>query len=386
MVAGPSRRDAWDMSDTTPPDTHTGGTAPPPPPPRLVRSTTDRVIAGVAGGLGRHFSIDPVIVRVALVVLTFFGGAGALLYLAAVLLVPSEDTVPGGAAPAVAPGDERSRPLVVLGVVVLVIVGSLLALAVGSVLVPLAFLALAALLVAWLATGRRPDRDPSSLLRLTLLGTAILVACAAVALGAFWAAGVGGDTFVAGLVIAAGVAVLAGAFVRPVRWLVPLALAVALPAGFVAAAGIDLHGGIGERTYRPGGAAAVQERYELGIGRLVVDLRGADLPPGDQRLEVGLGVGQAVVVVDEDVCVASGARVGMGAADVLDRRNEGVDVKVRETPRAPDRGTRLVLDADVGVGHLDVRKTDPPGHDRRTRTAGSRSDGDGRGANDACAR
>ena len=47
---------------------------------RLRRSTTDRYIAGVAGGLGRHFDIDPTVIRVLLAVLTFFGGAGILVY------------------------------------------------------------------------------------------------------------------------------------------------------------------------------------------------------------------------------------------------------------------------------------------------------------------
>jgi phage shock protein PspC (stress-responsive transcriptional regulator) len=66
------------------------------PPPhhdlgRLRRSTTDRYVAGVAGGLGRHFNIDPTILRVLLVVLTFFGGAGLVLYAVCWLLVP-EDT------------------------------------------------------------------------------------------------------------------------------------------------------------------------------------------------------------------------------------------------------------------------------------------------------
>ena len=39
-------------------------------------------VAGVAGGLARHLDIDPVILRVAFVVLTFFGGVGLLLYVA----------------------------------------------------------------------------------------------------------------------------------------------------------------------------------------------------------------------------------------------------------------------------------------------------------------
>ncbi len=55
---------------------------------RLRRSLSDRKIAGVAGGLGRHLDIDPTIIRVLLVVLCFFGGAGFLLYGVAWLLVP----------------------------------------------------------------------------------------------------------------------------------------------------------------------------------------------------------------------------------------------------------------------------------------------------------
>lgn len=57
---------------------------------RLRRSSTDRYVAGVAGGLGRHFDLDPTVIRVTLVVLTLFGGAGALIYGAVWLLVPED--------------------------------------------------------------------------------------------------------------------------------------------------------------------------------------------------------------------------------------------------------------------------------------------------------
>ena len=57
---------------------------------RLRRSATDRYIAGVAGGLGRHFDVDPTVIRVVLVVLSFFGGAGLLVYAAVWLLVPED--------------------------------------------------------------------------------------------------------------------------------------------------------------------------------------------------------------------------------------------------------------------------------------------------------
>src|SRR3954449_2886952 len=56
----------------------------------LHRSVTDRKVAGVAGGLGRHLNIDPKILRVLLVVLCLFGGAGFVVYGVAWLIVPED--------------------------------------------------------------------------------------------------------------------------------------------------------------------------------------------------------------------------------------------------------------------------------------------------------
>jgi len=61
----------------------------------LRRSTTDRKVAGVAGGLGRHLDVDPTLLRVLFVVLCFFGGAGFVLYGAAWLLVPEDGRAEG---------------------------------------------------------------------------------------------------------------------------------------------------------------------------------------------------------------------------------------------------------------------------------------------------
>ena len=59
---------------------------------RLQRTTgSQKYVAGVAGGVARHLDIDPAIVRVLFVVLTFFGGAGLLLYGALWLLMPEDD-------------------------------------------------------------------------------------------------------------------------------------------------------------------------------------------------------------------------------------------------------------------------------------------------------
>ncbi len=55
---------------------------------RLYRSPDDRVIAGVCGGLGEYFAVDPVILRLILVVLILFGGSGLVLYILAWILIP----------------------------------------------------------------------------------------------------------------------------------------------------------------------------------------------------------------------------------------------------------------------------------------------------------
>jgi phage shock protein C len=68
-------------------------------PARLLRRTTqDRVIAGICGGLARYFRIDPVLVRVSAVV---FGvmGAGIPAYLIAWLVIPSDEGRPVSSGP-----------------------------------------------------------------------------------------------------------------------------------------------------------------------------------------------------------------------------------------------------------------------------------------------
>lgn len=99
MVTG--RGDGHDghMNETTnqqgtsdPTGSHEQPTLPPPHQDldRLRRSVSDRYIAGVAGGLGRHFNIDPTVIRVLLAVLTLFGGAGVLIYAVCWCFVPEE--------------------------------------------------------------------------------------------------------------------------------------------------------------------------------------------------------------------------------------------------------------------------------------------------------
>ena len=58
------------------------------------RSATDRVLTGVAGGIGERLEIDPVIVRLAFVILSFAGGVGLLLYVAGALVSRKPDPDP----------------------------------------------------------------------------------------------------------------------------------------------------------------------------------------------------------------------------------------------------------------------------------------------------
>jgi phage shock protein C len=70
---------------------------------QLTRSKTDRVIAGVAGGIAERFGLNPTLVRIAWVVSAFFGGFGILAYV--VLWI----ALPGGPAqvPAIRVAEER---------------------------------------------------------------------------------------------------------------------------------------------------------------------------------------------------------------------------------------------------------------------------------------
>lgn len=98
------------------------------PPPRaperlLRRSRDDQVIAGVAGGLGRYLGVDPVLVRIAFVVLALFGGSGIVAYIVAWLVIPEERA--DGEPESVSVGASANAGSVVVGIV-LVTVGGLL--------------------------------------------------------------------------------------------------------------------------------------------------------------------------------------------------------------------------------------------------------------------
>lgn len=88
--------------------------------PRFRRSSNDRVLAGVAGGIGERLGIDPVVVRLTFVVLTLAGGAGIMLYLSAFLLMGWPDpTAEPVATPRTTARQALAVALVVAGLLVI---------------------------------------------------------------------------------------------------------------------------------------------------------------------------------------------------------------------------------------------------------------------------
>lgn len=56
---------------------------------KLFRSTTDRMVCGVCAGIGEYFNIDPTLIRLLWVILTFGSvGSGLLVYIIAAVVIP----------------------------------------------------------------------------------------------------------------------------------------------------------------------------------------------------------------------------------------------------------------------------------------------------------
>ena len=178
MYSAASTRHSRGMSEHI---THTPSTK------RLERSSSSRWIAGVSGGLGRYFDLNPAFFRVGFVVLTLLGGAGILIYLAALLVIPEEGKEQSIAAEVLAGRRERPWPLVGLGLagVALAVLFSqaMPAAGFGWVLVLIAGLA-----ILWSYNSGRASRR-SRIIMGSLLGVtvaAIVALVAAVSLAFAW--------------------------------------------------------------------------------------------------------------------------------------------------------------------------------------------------------
>ncbi|MEA2292981.1 MAG: hypothetical protein QOE86_620 [Solirubrobacteraceae bacterium] len=320
----------------------------PQPPRRLTRTTTDRMLGGVAAGIARHFDLDPALVRIAFVVLALFGGSGVAVYLILWLMLPTDES------PARIRTDSPTSHKIALGMLVLLAVVSLpftghAFLAAGPAVLIVAVIGALGVLL-WRALG---GQGSSTLTRLAL-GILAITGAVVLGLGAGLAAALGGGTVVAVIVIATGVALVIGGFMGGARWLIVPAVVMAIPLAVVSAADLDLTGGVGKRDYRPSSMADLRSSYRLGAGELRLDLRDVGLPAGTTALKLHVGAGRIELTVPDSVCVQSDVRVGAGEVDRFDRIDSGLDVRVGQHPRPAGDASLLVVNAHVGAGQVQI--------------------------------
>ncbi|MHB8439428.1 MAG: PspC domain-containing protein [Acidimicrobiales bacterium] len=300
--------------------TDTDTPAPPPPPPghQLRRDRLHRMLGGVSMGLARYFEIDVVIVRVAFVVLAFFGGSGILLYLALWLLVPEADT-------------DRT-------------------------------------LAHELRAPRPPRRSLIVIVIATILG--IMAVSDLFSSGPWWPHWHGGfGFFTAMLAIVVLVALLAGSHHGTrshLRWFVTTTLLAALALFIVVAAtvltvetlsGVPLRGGLGSVQWQPTTSRAVARDYRLAVGNMVVDLRDVRFGPGTTDITATVGIGRVFVELPPGPQVSVTAHSGLGNVAVFGNSSGGFGTQ-RQLQSAGNgaSGSHIVLDAEVGVGQVEVQR------------------------------
>jgi phage shock protein PspC (stress-responsive transcriptional regulator) len=321
---------------------------------RLTRSTTEKHIAGVAGGLGRYFGVDPIVFRVAFGAATLISGIGLIAYLALVAFVPKDD---GG--PAWIEGRSRVTTIVLTAVLAIVAVSTLAppAFFLGPGLFCVAAVTVAGLVLYRAFGGQRGDDPARAIARATLAVIAMSAALGA-ATGVGFIAAIGGGPAIAVISIFAGLGLVAAGLLGGPRWLILPVTVLVLPLAVVSAADIDLSGGVGEREYRPASVAALRPEYRLGMGEMDLDLRELSLPAGQTEVRLRIGVGEVRVHVPSNTCVSTDAQIGAGAVDLPDRVDQGLDVAVDQSATAAAGQSRLLVKANVGVGHLEIMGSD----------------------------
>lgn len=57
---------------------------------RLYKSSTDKKVCGVCGGITSYFDVDPTVIRLIWVIFTLAGGSGLIAYIIAAIIMPDE--------------------------------------------------------------------------------------------------------------------------------------------------------------------------------------------------------------------------------------------------------------------------------------------------------
>jgi phage shock protein PspC (stress-responsive transcriptional regulator) len=285
---------------------------------RLQRSRSDRMLAGVSGGLARYFEIHPAIFRVGFVVLTLLGGAGVLIYAAAALVMPDEGKDDSIASAALR--DRRDRPWPIIGLGLLAIAGA--ALLSRVTLWPQGdawfFFLVAGAVILWIT--RQPPADPTMDAKELAAEDSRRVRRVAGRVG---------------IVLATLIVLVLGA-----------------AAVFAAVFNVHLGRGVGDRTYAVSSVDELKREYRLGVGSLELDLGSLDLPRGETHVDASVDVGRLRVIVPTGVALQIHATAEAGEIDLpgnADSDGRDLENSVTET------GSRvLVLDTHTGLGSLTV--------------------------------
>ena len=285
---------------------------------RLQRSRSDRMLAGVSGGLARYFEIHPAVFRVGFVVLTLLGGAGILIYAAAALVIPDEGKEDSIATAALRNRRDRPWPLIGLG---------LLAVA-GAILLSRATL--------W------PDGDWWWLF--LIAGGVILWLTRNPGTGATE------DATELAARDSRRVRRVLGTFAIVVASLVTLALVAA--AIFLAV--FDVDGSIGDRRHEVTQAEDLRDDYRLGIGSMTLDLGDLRLSAGETHVDARVDVGDLNVIVPADVALRIRGTAEVGEVELPD--GLGADGRNVESDLIETGPRVLVLDAHVGAGSVQVER------------------------------
>ncbi len=332
-----------------------------PAPRRLYRAHDGRYVGGVCAGLGSYFDLSPAIYRIAFVALALAGGTGILIYLAAWAVMPDEGAEGSYASEALRRHRDHPVRLIGLGLLAFALVLTLSEArfwpSPGNLWLALALLVAG---LAWWRLGERraavaPGRLPTLLpagLGLVLLATGVVAVLDVTDLTA-----VDWRVVVAVLVAVVGALVVVGALTgRRVGGVLALALVLVLALALGLAVRVPLFSGIGERNVAPAALPDLHAKYELGIGRLTVDLSGIRLPRGETRLKTTVGIGDLLVLVPRDASVEIDGRAQAGRLDLLGREEHGAHLRQALLDRVGS-GRVLVLDAWVGLGRVTVERT-----------------------------
>jgi phage shock protein PspC (stress-responsive transcriptional regulator) len=351
-------------------DTPTGPSAA--PSPDLERPSL-HAYRGVATALARTTGTDVLLWRVLFVVLTFFNGLGILLYLTGLATIPRE-----GEAQSLAerlfrgPHRQLRRVDIVLVVLLVISIGHVVGHLDGALAV--AVVAGLVFLVYRNRTGAPTDAPPlvrtapepvepvapvppappapRSVLGSLTLGLALLVVSTMALLNTTGVTDVHAEAIIASALVVVGGGIVASAWWGRSLLLIPVAvlLGLALAATSVARPAIDA--GVGDRTWKPIGAAD----YHLGIGEATLDLRDVVVRESAiTAITARVDVGHLVVIVPDDVRIAVHARADWGDVQVLGSDTDGRDA-TRDTTIGPEGRPQIRLDASVRTGQVEVRR------------------------------